>query len=159
MIVGIDCGAHGAIALMTDNGFLVSVYDMPSIDLKVGKTVRRRVSAAGVADLIRKLGPTQAIVEQVGGMPGQSSMFAFGQAAGIVEGVLATLGVSTTFVTPMAWKRFVGLSTADKGLARQKALQLFPGAADRLSRVKDSDRAEAILIAWYGAMKVMRTAA
>jgi crossover junction endodeoxyribonuclease RuvC len=155
MIVGIDCGAHGAIALMTDNGFLVSVYDMPSIDLKVGKTVRRRVSAAGVADLIRKLGPTQTIVEQVGGRPAQSSMFAFGQAVGIV----ATLGVSTTFVTPKAWKRFVGLSTADKGLARQKALQLFPGAADRLSRVKDSDRAEAILIAWYGAMKVMRTAA
>jgi crossover junction endodeoxyribonuclease RuvC len=158
MIVGIDCGAHGAIALMTDNGFLVSVHDMPAIDLKVGKTIRRRVSAAGVADLIRKLGPTHAFVEQVGGMPGQSSMFAFGQAAGIVEGVLAALGVSTAFATPQAWKRLLGLGS-DKGLARQKALQLFPGAADQLSRVKDADRAEAILIAWYGAMKVMRTAA
>jgi hypothetical protein len=55
-------------------------------------------------------------------------------------------------VDPSAWKKTMHLST-DKNASRALASQYFPDAADQWSRVRDDGRAEAALIAYYGARK------
>jgi len=75
-------------------------------------------------------------------------MFRFGQAVGAVEGVLATLSIPVTRVTPQAWKREYRLLGCDKDAARGIAQDLYPGAP--LSRKRDCGRADALLIARWG---------
>ncbi len=152
MIVGIDPGAKGALAFLTEAGALVTVHDMPTAEIKVGKVKRARVSVAELSNLLSERDVTAAFIERVGAMPGQgvSSCFTFGYAAGAIEGVLAAQGVSVTFVTPQAWKKAMQISGDDKGKSRQRAAQLFPSHAGLFSRVKDDGRAEAALIALHG---------
>ncbi len=151
MILAIDPGAHGAVAFLSPSGVLLDVTDMPAIEVKVGKARRTRVATAALAEVIRRHGVLHAFVERVGAMPGQgsASMFAFGHAAGIVEGVLAALGIATTFITPAAWKRAMQVPS-DKGACRQRAMQVFPMQADLFRRVKDDGRAEAALLGLHG---------
>lgn len=154
MILGIDPGASGALAWIDDRGMLLAVEDMPAMEIKVGTKLRKRVSAPMLAALIRETMPAAAFVERVGAMPGQgtASMFAFGFSCGLIDGVLSGLNIPVTFVTPALWKKRLGLS-ADKGNARMRAAQLFPEMAAKFSRVKDDGRAEAALIAAYGAKR------
>ena len=149
--LGIDPGANGALVFLAANGDVLAIEDTPSITVKVGKTNRTRVASAALASLIRERMPVHAFVENVGAMPSQgaASMFAFGKAAGIVEGALAGLRIPVTFITPQAWKKAAGIG-ADKGHARRRAMELFPGWADLFLRAKDDGRAEAALIAWHG---------
>ena len=92
-----------------------------------------------------------AKVEQVGPMPGQgvSSMFSFGYSAGVVSGVLGSLGVNKVMVRPQAWKKAYGLTGRDKDAARTLAIERYPEAAPLLVRKKDVGRADALLIAGY----------
>lgn len=152
IIIGIDCGVTGAIAIL--DGQTAVVNDMPVAT--VGKTRKRSEVMAG--ELCRILdvydaGDCLAYIEEVSAMPGQgvSSMFGFGVSYGIVRGVLAGLYISTTLVSPQAWKRHHGLIGTDKDAARAVASRLFPGAS--LARKKDVGRADALLIAAYGASK------
>ncbi len=154
MILGIDCGARGAIAWLSLTGELLAVEDMPAAAVTIGGKDRMRVSAPMLAALIRETMPTAAFVEKVGAMPGQgtASMFSFGFSAGLVDGVLAGLGIPTTYVTPQSWKRAAGL-TSDKSAVRLRAAQLWPDMARHFARVKDDGRAEAALIARFGVTK------
>jgi len=151
MILGVDPGAHGALAVMTDEGHLIAAFDMPSIEVKVGKTKRTRIATADLVAQLRTYSIDQAYVERVGAMPGQgsASMFSFGQAAGLIEGVLVALGIPVTFITPVSWKRAMQVPS-DKGACRQRAMQLFPQSSDLFKRVKDDGRAEAAILALYG---------
>ena len=150
-ILGIDSGIHGAIAVLTENGALLTVVDMPSAVVKVGKSNKTRVMPQALALFIAAHKPVHAYVEAVHAMPGQgvSSMFAFGQAFGQVEGVLAALGVPITYVTPTVWKKAMQVS-ALKGSSRTRAMQLWPAQAAEFVRVRDADKAEACLLALYG---------
>lgn len=147
MICGIDPGASGALALLSDAGALLEVADVPTVEVG-GK---KRISAPMLAALIRSWGPGRAMVEAVGAMPGQglSSTFQFGYSAGILEGALAMAGVPVSFVRPADWKRTMRV-TADKGSSRLMAQRLWPDHAGHFARVKDDGRAEAALIALYG---------
>jgi crossover junction endodeoxyribonuclease RuvC len=90
-------------------------------------------------------------VEKVGAMPGQGvvSMWNFGRSAGIIEGVVAALRMSSTYVTPQTWTKAVGRA-AGKDASRMRAMELFPTRADLFKRAKDDGRADAALIAyWY----------
>mgnify|MGYP001459887550 CR=1 FL=1 len=152
VILALDPGADGALAWLTTSGELLHVEDMPSIEVKVGKTKRRRVSGALLVDLLRTRGPVaHAFVERVGAMPGQgtASMFAFGYAAGLIEGALAGCGIPMTFVAPQTWKASLRLPP-DKGAARMRACQVWPRLAAKFARVKDDGRAEAALIGLHG---------
>lgn len=157
MIVGIDPGASGALAWLSPAGELLAIEDMPGVDVVVGGTKRRRVSPAMLAALLRDLAPTRAIIENVGPTPkdGAAGAFAFGKAAGYIEGVLSGLSIPYDLVTPQAWKKAAKL-TADKGACRMRAAQLYPGFAGMFSRVKDDGRAEAVLIARHGVLGVAR---
>lgn len=153
-ILAIDPGITGAIALL-ESGHFVAVSDMPTIS-RSKSSKKQMVNGAELARIVREWAPDAAIVELVNAMPsignkrgmGTASSFNFGESAGVVRGVLATLGIETHFVTPQSWKKRAGLRGSDKEGSRMKAVTLWPEAP--LARKKDQGRAEALLIARFG---------
>ena len=158
MIIGIDPGCSGALVILREDGEIVDTLLMPTI--KVG--TKSRVNGAAVAAWIKQWSdrfendytarPFHAFLEQVGAMPGQgvSSMFTFGHAAGLVEGVVTGAGIPLTLVTPQAWKKKAGLIGQDKDAARSRAIQLYPGCRLLDLKGKGQALADAILIARHG---------
>jgi hypothetical protein len=144
IVLGIDPGLHGALAwLDSEAPDRVDVEDTP--------VAGSDVDGATVARLIEARRPATAIIEQVGGRPGDggAAAFKFGASVGAVRGVLAVLRVPVSFVSPARWKSHFRLS-ADKDLSRRRALELFPHSAELFARKCDHNRAEAALIAlWY----------
>ena len=146
LVVGVDPGLTGAVAILTPAGHLVDVYDLPVID----KTIN-------CAELARYEGwrthPERfhAVIEQVASRPkqGVASVFRFGHVVGSLDATFAVLGIPTTRVTPGVWKRWAGIGP-DKNDARRRATELWPSSASSFARVKDHGRAEAALIArWW----------
>lgn len=150
VLVGIDPGASGAIAWITDAGHLVEVLDLP-VQKIGGRSVLMPAVLASMLSLEQRR-PVHAFLERVATRPGEGHVgaFAFGRSFGMLEGVLAALGIAVTLVTPGEWKKAQRIP-ADKGAARARAAQLWPGLAGTFSRVKDDGRAEAALIGLYGA--------
>lgn len=148
-ILGVDPGCHGALAVLA-HGALIEVHDMPILKVQRGKSDKAEVDGYALAALIREARPAVVVVEQVGGMDGQSpsASFNFGRAAGAVEYAAKALGFSTFLVPPGTWKRGVALR-GGKDDARALAMRLWPEKAELFRRVKDDGRAEAALIAEY----------
>lgn len=152
IVIGIDPGCSGALVALRDDGDYMVHLPMPTI--KIG--TKTRVNGAAVAAFCRALiedhGKVHAYLEQVGAMPGQgvSSMFTFGHAAGLVEGVVAGAGIPMTLVTPQAWKKSAGLIGQDKDAARSRAIQLYPHLRDLDAKGKGQAIADALLIARHG---------
>jgi crossover junction endodeoxyribonuclease RuvC len=113
-----------------------------------------------LARIIRIHRPTLAVIERVSAMPGQGvvSMFNFGRSYGDVRGVIGAMDIPLHFVTPQKWKKHFGLSS-DKDECRLRAIRLFPAVAESFKLKKHDGRAEAALIALYGAEVLMRVAA
>lgn len=148
--IGVDPGTTGAIALLDANTHeLISVHDTPTCETKSGK---KQVDAIALAALIRLLNPDTAVVEAVHSMPrdGAVSAFGFGRSAGVVAGVLAALGITTTYVTPQVWKKRAGLIGTTKAASRKLAQTLWPDHAASFKLAKSDGKAEAGLIARYG---------
>ncbi|MBO9484347.1 hypothetical protein [Salinisphaera sp. G21_0] len=149
--IGIDPGKTGAIAFL-EGEVLKRVLDMPVIP--DGKGKKDKVDGAQlrrfIAELTAESRQVHVYLERVGAMPGQgvTSMFNFGRSFGVVEGVVAGMGLPVTYVTPQAWKKAFGLIGAEKDASRGRVVELYPEADVR--RKKDSGRADAILIARYG---------
>jgi crossover junction endodeoxyribonuclease RuvC len=148
--LGIDPGLTGAVAALDQDHQVVMLEDLPTVT-RGGGRVRREVDPAGLAHLLRPIAGEirMAIVEQVASRPGQgvASVFSLGHTTGAIVGVLAALAVPYQMTTPRSWKKAAGL-TADKDHARTLATRLYPTV--NLSRVKDHNRAEALLLARHG---------
>jgi crossover junction endodeoxyribonuclease RuvC len=114
---------------------------------------RSRVNGAALASFLNcyRHG-THAYLEAVHAMPGQgvTSMFTFGHAAGVAEGLLQGLGIPYTLVTPQQWKKRAGLIGADKDAARSRAIQLWPSWRELDAKIKGQALADAALIARFG---------
>ncbi len=147
-IMGVDPGLTGAVAFYFPGADVVSVRDMP--------VAAGSVDGASLTAIIQQMAPEVAIVELVGAMPGQgvSSTFKFGCGFGIVQGVITARGVPMHLVAASRWKRALGLD-ADKEKARALALRLWPARAELFARKKDHGRAEAALLARYGAERIV----
>ena len=153
LIFGVDPGISGAISIFKNNKF-VEVLDMPTmID---GKKNKRQVNGAQFAHIIKEYsngydGEMNVVVEQVNAMPGQgvTSMFNFGQSFGVIKGVCSALNIPIYFVRPLKWKKYFDLIKTNKDASRTKAIQIYPHISDKISRKKDSNKADAILIASY----------
>lgn len=154
MICGIDPGASGAIAWLSDDGHLICVEDLPTLQIKVGKTMRTRMVPALLTGMLRDMPPVHVFLEEVQpmGTNGSISSFGLGKSAGIIEGVVTALGIGLTLVRPKAWQKHFA-QRGDGGASRGTAARLWPGCADRFARVKDDGRAEAALIGAYGAAR------
>lgn len=155
ILLGIDPGLSGALAWLDHDGNVLAIEDMPTHELKRGGKIKRDIDRhrlAALLDLSSPHRPGHVFIEQVGAMPGQgvTSMFAFGKTYGIVLGAVAAKGLPSSEVTPAVWKKRLGLATG-KDAARKRASELLPGAAHRWPLVKHDGRAEAALIALYGA--------
>lgn len=143
-ILGIDPGASGALGIYyPEASELIAVEDMPVVD---GET-----DFVTLAQRIATIAPDVAFIEHVGSMPGQgvASTFKFGASFGIALGIVAALKIPMHLARPQKWKKHFGLSS-DKEKSRALALRYWPGT-DAFARKKDEGRAEAALIARYGA--------
>jgi len=152
IIIGVDPGISGAISII-ENKKILEVYDTPTmID---GKKNKRQINSAQLTNIIKaRLNDDKevvVIVEQVNAMPGQgvTSMFNFGQSFGVIKGICAALGLPIHFVRPTKWKKHFNLIKTNKDASRTKVIEVYPEIADKLHRKKDSNRADAILIALY----------
>ena len=153
-IIGIDPGISGAISFFQDGEF-VDVIDMPTmID---GKKNKKQVNGSQIYNEILKRTNNipkkyiHVVVEQVSAMPGQgvTSMFNFGQSFGVVKGVCAAMQLPIHFVRPTKWKNYFDLIKTEKQASRTKVIEIFPNISHRLSKKKDVNKADAILIANY----------
>lgn len=149
-VLGVDPGAHGAIALLSSEG-IVAIHDMPKLYVRRGKTDKAEVDGYMLASLLKALSPDVVYIEQVGGLPGQSASaaFNFGRAAGAVEYACKALGFRVEMIAPATWKKAMRLN-GGKDDSRAMAMRQWPAHAQAFSRKKDNDRAEAALIAEYG---------
>lgn len=152
MIVGIDPGLTGGLAVLDRQGRVALVETLPSLQRGRGKgRVSRELDAAGLTHLLRPYAPDirLALVEAVASRPGQgvASVFSLGHSLGLIHGVLGALGIPWQPIAPSAWKRAMKLD-GDKEAARAMAARLFPSIP--LHRKADHNLAEALLIARYG---------
>lgn len=151
-ILGVDPGASGALVVLNTANDKLTVYDMPTVEIKRGTRMVRQVSPQMIVDLLLPHQISYVFCEKVGAMPGQgvSSMFAFGRAAGVIEGLMAGLALPFTLVTPQEWQKAMRVVGGKDG-SRHRAAQLWPAQASEFARKKDDGRADAALIAAYGA--------
>jgi crossover junction endodeoxyribonuclease RuvC len=151
-IIGIDPGLSGAIAILEDNK-IKELFDMPV--MPDGKKNKRQLNSALlvklIKDSIKNLEDTVMVVEQVNAMPGQgvTSMFNFGQTFGAIKGICAALGLPIFFVRPAKWKKHFELINSSKDASRTKAIEMYPSFSEQLSKKKDVNKSDAILIARY----------
>ena len=154
LIIGIDPGISGAICFFED-GKVKEVIDMPT--MAEGKKNKRQVNGPQIYNEIylrtNKFEKKEIIVviEQVSAMPGQgvTSMFNFGQSFGVLKGICSAMQLSMYFVRPTKWKKYFGLIKTEKDASRTKVIEIFPYISSQLSRKKDSNKADAILIASF----------
>ncbi len=154
LIIGIDPGISGSICFF-DEGKIIDVVEMPT--MTDGKKNKRQVNGAQVYNEIfkrikkKEKDKTRVIIEQVSAMPGQgvTSMFNFGQSFGILKGICAAMQLPVHFVRPAKWKKYFNLINSEKDASRTRAIEIFPYFSSQLSKKKDSNKADAILIASF----------
>ena len=152
IIFGIDPGVSGAISVL-ENKKVLDIFEMPTmID---GKKNKKQVNGSQVTNIIKqKLNLNKEViivVEHVNAMPGQgvTSMFNFGQSFGVIKGIASALSLPIYFVRPAKWKKYFNLIKTNKDASRTKVIEMYPEISSKLSRKKDSNKADAILIARY----------
>ena len=154
LIIGIDPGLSGSICFFED-GKIIDVIEMPT--MTEGKKNKKQVNGVQIfnefSKRINKTGNenTRVVIEQVSAMPGQgvTSMFNFGQSFGILKGVCAAMQLPMFFVRPAKWKKYFNLINSQKDASRTRAIEIFPYFSTQLSKKKDSNKADAILIASF----------
>ena len=154
LIIGIDPGISGSICFFQD-GKIVDVVEMPT--MTEGKKNKKQVNGSQIfneiSEKIEKLDKKEikVVIEQVSAMPGQgvTSMFNFGQSFGILKGICSAMQLPMYFVRPAKWKKYFNLINSEKDASRTRAIEIFPYFSGQLSRKKDSNKADAILIASF----------
>jgi crossover junction endodeoxyribonuclease RuvC len=130
-IIGIDPGAHGAIAVLNEGGDLLDVLDMPSTPEANGRSATNAPLLAGI---LARTHARIAFCEFVGARPTDAKVatFAFGRARGVIEGCVGALGLPVVFLTPPTWKRFANIPPGadNKDLVRTRAIARWPARAD-----------------------------
>jgi crossover junction endodeoxyribonuclease RuvC len=151
VVVGIDPGAHGAIAVLNAAGQILGLFDMPSTTEANGRSATNAPLLAGI---LARVHARVAFCEFVGARPTDAKVaaFSFGRARGVIEGVCGALSIPIVFIAPPVWKRLADIppGVENKDLARTRAIARWPAHADLFARKMDVDRAEAGLIGWAG---------
>ena len=153
LIIGIDPGISGSICFFED-GKILEVIEMPV--MTEGKKNKKQVNGAQIYNeflkrINNKGDQTRVVIEQVSAMPGQgvTSMFNFGQSYGILKGICSAMQLPMFFIRPAKWKKYFNLINSQKDASRTRAIEIFPYFSTQLSKKKDSNKADAILIASF----------
>lgn len=169
LVIGVDPGVSGAIAFLSSDGQLLAVEDMPVDVTQVGKHSRSRVNFHRLAALLAGAAGAQAFAELPTFRPmkkrdpktgevvptamGVMGAGAFGISYGLTAGALMAAGCALTEVAPGVWGRAIGLK-GGKDDSRRMAANLFPAQAGLFARKKDDGRSDAVLIGWYGLLRL-----
>ena len=154
LIIAIDPGISGSICFFKD-GKIIDLLDMPN--MAEGKKNKSQVNGAQIYNEIFNRTKNyskkniKVIIENVSAMPGQgvTSMFNFGQSFGVLKGICSAMQLSMYFVRPAKWKKYFNLINTEKDASRTKVIEIFPYISQQLSRKKDSNKADAVLIASF----------
>ena len=153
LIIGIDPGISGSICFFKD-GRILEVIEMPV--MTEGKKNKKQVNGAQIYNeflkrINKKNDEIRVVIEQVSAMPGQgvTSMFNFGQSFGILKGICSAMQLPMFFIRPAKWKKYFNLINSQKDASRTRAIEIFPYFSTQLSKKKDSNKADAILIASF----------
>ena len=154
LIIAIDPGISGSICFFKD-GKILEVIEMPT--MTEGKKNKKQVNGAQIYNEISakingiEKHSIRVIIEQVSAMPGQgvTSMFNFGQSFGILKGICSAMRLPMFFIRPAKWKKYFSLINSEKDASRTKAIEMFPYFSSQLSKKKDTNKADAILIACF----------
>ena len=154
LIIGIDPGISGSICFFED-GKILEVIEMPV--MTDGKKNKKQVNGAQIYNEFskrinkKKDDEVRVVIEQVSAMPGQgvTSMFNFGQSFGILKGICSAMQLPMYFVRPAKWKKYFSLINSEKDASRTKAIEIFPYFSANLSKKKDCNKADAILLASF----------
>ena len=153
LIIGIDPGISGSICFFKD-GRILEVIEMPV--MTEGKKNKKQVNGAQIYNeflkrINKKEDEIRVVIEQVSAMPGQgvTSMFNFGQSFGILKGICSAMQLPMFFIRPAKWKKYFNLINSQKDASRTRAIEIFPYFSTQLSKKKDSNKADAILIASF----------
>ena len=153
LIIGIDPGISGSICFFED-GKIIEVIEMPV--MTEGKKNKKQVNGAQIYNeflkrINNKDDDVRVVIEQVSAMPGQgvTSMFNFGQSYGILKGICSAMQLPMFFIRPSKWKKYFNLINSQKDASRTRAIEIFPYFSSQLSKKKDANKADAILIASF----------
>ena len=154
LIIAIDPGISGSICFFKD-GKILDVIEMPT--MTEGKKNKKQVNGYQIYNEISKrinkiqINEIRVVIEHVSAMPGQgvTSMFNFGQSFGILKGLCSAMQLPMYFVRPAKWKKHFNLINSEKDASRTRAIEIFPYFSSQLSKKKDSNKADAILIASF----------
>ena len=154
LIIGIDPGISGSICFLED-GRILDVLEMPT--MAEGKKNKKQVNGSQIYnEILNKINKIQkqdvrVVIEQVSAMPGQgvTSMFNFGQSFGILKGICSAMQLPMYFVRPAKWKKYFSLINSEKDASRKRAIEMFPYFSYQIKKKKDSNKADAILIASF----------
>ncbi len=154
IIIGIDPGITGAICFFF-RGKVIDVIDMPTV--ADGKKNKKQVNGRQIFNEIKYIKKKflsenmGVVVEQVSAMPGQgvTSMFNFGQSFGVIKGICSAMELPIFYVRPAKWKKYFNLINTEKDASRTKVIEMFPEISHKLSKKKDNNKADSILIAQY----------
>ena len=150
LIIGIDPGISGSICFFED-GKILEVIEMPV--MTEGKKNKKQVNGSQIYNeflkrINKKNHEVRVVIEQVSAMPGQgvTSMFNFGQSFGILKGICSAMQLPMFFVRPAKWKKYFNLINSQKDASRTRAIEIFPHFSTQLSKKKESNKTDCILI-------------
>ena len=154
LIIAIDPGISGSLCFF-EEGKIIDIVEMPN--MASGKKNKRQVNGAQIYNEISlriknfQKEDIKVVIEQVSAMPGQgvTSMFNFGQSFGVLKGICSAMQLPMYFVRPAKWKKYFNLINSKKDASRTKAIEIFPYISAQLSKKKDSNKADAILLASF----------
>ena len=154
LIIAIDPGISGSLCFF-EEGKIIDIVEMPN--MAAGKKNKRQVNGAQIYNEISlriknfQKENIKVVIEQVSAMPGQgvTSMFNFGQSIGVLKGICSAMQLPMYFVRPAKWKKYFNLINSKKDASRTKAIEIFPYISAQLSKKKDSNKADAILLASF----------
>lgn len=152
LIISIDPGVTGAIARRFGPDDW-EVYDMPVEFRKINGKNRKQVDVAALRKILDEY-DGDCWVEDVHSMPKQGSVstFGFGRSLGAAEASCAGESNTLSLVRPQEWQKYTRVGTGKR--ASREAAAKLTGNAKLFARVKDDGRADAVLIAQYGYMKM-----
>jgi hypothetical protein len=159
VILGIDPGLSGALAFLATAGVVrVETFPMPALKAGKGRILDEHALARMLDARARDI--EFAMIEQQWARPtdGGPQGFKTGLGYGQLRMLLASNFIPYRIVSPMAWKRFMGVS-ADKDSARAMASQMLPRDAGQWATKTKEGQAEAALLALYGVSHPVRAEA
>lgn len=157
LIVGIDPGAQGAIALVSRTR--VVIWPIPYTANRAGKDRIDDETTLALAWRIAWLSPAFVVIEKVWGIKGQGAgaAFAFGDGYGALRMAFTAAGYVPELCPANRWQAAAGLLGKGKADSVALARQLWPDQAREFEPVrkertaKDCEgRAEACLIGRFG---------